>query len=98
MQLHAPCCTGWGFESDQTMAIAKLAIETGLLSELRDGGWRGHEGEKGCQETGRGILKDPERFRHLFKPTRQDADIAAIQAIADKNAAKYGIDIKLKKE
>ena len=43
-------------------------------------------------------LKTQKRFRHLFKPKRQDAEIAAIQAIADKNAAKYGIDIKIKKE
>jgi len=43
-------------------------------------------------------LKTQKRFRHLFKPKTQDAEIAAIQAIADKNAVKYGIDIKLKKE
>jgi pyruvate ferredoxin oxidoreductase beta subunit len=43
-------------------------------------------------------LKTQKRFRHLFKPKRQDTGIAAIRAIADKNAAKYGIDIKLKKE
>lgn len=30
VQVHAPCCTGWGFEGEQTVAIAKLAIETGL--------------------------------------------------------------------
>ena len=40
-------------------------------------------------------LKTQKRFRHLFKPKRQDAEIAAIQAIADRNAEKYGIDIKL---
>jgi pyruvate ferredoxin oxidoreductase beta subunit len=43
-------------------------------------------------------LKTQKRFRHLFKPKRQDAEIAAIQTIADKNAEKYGLDIKLKKE
>jgi pyruvate ferredoxin oxidoreductase beta subunit len=43
-------------------------------------------------------LKTQKRFRHLFRPAKQDAEIAVIQAIADKNAAKYGIDIKLKKE
>ncbi|HJK62829.1 MAG TPA: pyruvate ferredoxin oxidoreductase, partial [Methanocorpusculum sp.] len=34
------------------------------------------------------------RFRHLFKPTRNDEEIAKIQKIADANAAKYGIDIE----
>jgi pyruvate ferredoxin oxidoreductase beta subunit len=43
-------------------------------------------------------LKTQKRFRHLFKPTRQDAEIAVIQGIADRNAEKYAIDIKLKKE
>ena len=43
-------------------------------------------------------LKTQKRYRHLFKPKRQDEEIAAIQAIADKNAEKFGIDIKLKKE
>ena len=39
-------------------------------------------------------LKAQKRFRHLFKPTRNDEEIAKIQAIADANAAKYGIDIE----
>ena len=43
-------------------------------------------------------LKTQKRFRHLFKPKRQDAEIAAIQEIADKNFEKYGLEIKLKKE
>ena len=43
-------------------------------------------------------LKTQKRFRHLFKPVRQDAEIAAIQAIADRNFEKYGLEIKLKKE
>jgi pyruvate ferredoxin oxidoreductase beta subunit len=34
------------------------------------------------------------RFRHLFKPVRNDVEIAKIQAIADSNAKKYGIDIE----
>jgi pyruvate ferredoxin oxidoreductase beta subunit len=45
-----------------------------------------------------GDLETQKRFRHRFEPTRQDAEIAAIQAIADRNAEKYAIDIKLKKE
>jgi len=42
-------------------------------------------------------LKEQRRFRHLFRPTRNDAEIAKIQALADRNAEKFGIDIKLKK-
>jgi pyruvate ferredoxin oxidoreductase beta subunit len=42
-------------------------------------------------------LVEQKRFRHLFKPKRNDAEIAKIQALADRNAEKFGIDIKLKK-
>jgi len=77
------------------IAIAKLAIETGL--------WVNYEMIDGQITTAKKVVRKPvedylktqKRFRHLFKPRRQDA---AIQAIADKNAAKYGIDIMIKKE
>ncbi len=42
-------------------------------------------------------LKEQRRFRHLFKPARNDAEIAKVQAVADRNAERFGIDIKLKK-
>jgi len=41
-------------------------------------------------------LSKQKRFRHLFKPVRQDDEIARIQAIADANAERFGIDIKKK--
>ena len=98
VQVHVPCCTGWGFEGDQTIAIAKLAIETGLWVnyEMVDG--KVTKVKKVMKKPVEEYLKTQKRFRHLFKPKRQDAEIAAIQAIADKNFEKYGIEIKLKKE
>ena len=88
----------WGFEADQTVAIAKLAIETGLWVnyEMIDG--KVVKAKKVVRKPVDEYLKTQKRFRHLFKPKRQDAEIAAIQAMADKNAEKYAIDIKLKKE
>jgi pyruvate ferredoxin oxidoreductase beta subunit len=98
VQVHAPCCTGWGFEADQTVAIAKLAIETGLWVnyEMVDG--KVVKAKKVVRKPVDEYLKTQKRFRHLFKPKRQDAEIAAIQAMADKNAEKYAIDIKIKKD
>jgi pyruvate ferredoxin oxidoreductase beta subunit len=98
VQVHAPCCTGWGFEGEQTIAIAKLAIETGLWVnfEMVDGTVT--RAKKVVRKPVEEYLKTQKRFRHLFKPKRQDAEIAQIQAIADRNAEKYGLDIKLKKE
>jgi pyruvate ferredoxin oxidoreductase beta subunit len=43
-------------------------------------------------------LKEQKRFRHLFKPKRNDEEIRKIQAIADRNADRYGIDLKIKKD
>lgn len=98
VQLHVPCCTGWGFEGEQTVAIAKLAIETGLWVnyEMIDG--KVTKVKKVVRKPVEEYLKTQKRFRHLFKPKRQDTEIAAIQALADKNAEKFGIDIKLKKD
>jgi pyruvate ferredoxin oxidoreductase beta subunit len=97
LQVHAPCCTGWGFESAQTIAVGKLAIETGL--------WVNYEMVDGTVTRAKKVVRKPveeylkvqKRFRHLFKPQRQDEEIAKIQAIADRNAEKFGTDIKLKK-
>jgi len=97
IQVHTPCCTGWGFESRDTIAISKLAIDTGL--------WVNYEMVNGVVEKAKKVRRKPveeylekqKRFRHLFRPARQDAEIAKIQAIADANAEKFGIDIKLRK-
>ncbi len=93
IQIHAPCCTGWGFDGSRTVEIAKMAIECGL--------WVNYEMVDGKIEKAKKIKRKPvdeylkaqKRFAHLFKPQRNDAEIAKIQAIADANAAKFGIDL-----
>ncbi len=97
IQVHAPCCTGWGFEGERTVAIGKLAIDTGLWVnyEMEDG--KVTKVKKVVRKPVEEYLKEQKRFRHLFKPKRNDTEIAKIQAMADRNAERYGIDIKLKK-
>ncbi|MCL2459821.1 MAG: thiamine pyrophosphate-dependent enzyme [Euryarchaeota archaeon] len=93
IQIHAPCYTGWGFEGARTIDVAKLAIQTGL--------WVNYEMVDGDVEKVKKVKRKPvdeylaeqKRFRHLFKPKRNDEEIAKIQAIADRNAANFGIDI-----
>jgi pyruvate ferredoxin oxidoreductase beta subunit len=94
--VHTPCCTGWGFESGETLAMAKLAIETGLWVnyEMVDG--RVEKAKKVRRKPVEEYLAKQKRFRHLFKPARQDDVIAHIQAVADANAERFGIDIKAK--
>jgi pyruvate ferredoxin oxidoreductase beta subunit len=80
------------------MALGRLAIETGL--------WVNYETVDGELEKAKKIvnrkpveeyLKAQKRFRHLFRPDRNEEEIAKIQAIADRNAKKFGIDVVLKK-
>jgi len=93
IQVHAPCCTGWGFEGSKTMEVGKLAVETGL--------WVNYEMIDSVVKKVKKVKRKPvdeylsvqKRFRHLFKPKRNEEEIAKIQAIADRNAEKFGIDL-----
>jgi pyruvate ferredoxin oxidoreductase beta subunit len=97
VQVHTPCCTGWGFESEKTIAIARLAVETGLFVSYEMENGQVTRVKKVVRKPVEEYLKEQRRFRHLFRPQRNDAEIAKIQAIADRNAEKFGIDIVLKK-
>ena len=97
VQVHAPCCTGWGFEGEKTLAIARLAVETGLFVSYEMENGQVTRVKKVARKPVEEYLKEQRRFRHLFRPKRNDEEIAKIQAIADRNAEKFGIDIKLKK-
>lgn len=93
IQIHTPCCTGWGFDGSKTVEIAKMAVNCGL--------WVNYELVGGTLEKAKKIKRQPvdeylrsqKRFAHLFRPERNEAEIAKIQAIADANAARYGIDL-----
>ena len=93
IQVHAPCCTGWGFEGSKTLEVGKLAVETGL--------WVNYEMVDGKVKKAKKVKRKPveeylsvqKRFRHLFKPKKNEQEIAKIQAIADTNAVKFGIDL-----
>jgi len=95
LQVHTPCCTGWGFDGSKTIKLSKLAIETGLWVnfEMVDG--EVTKVKKVVRKPVEDYLKMQKRFRHLFKPALQKDEIAKIQAIADSNAEKYGIDIRV---
>jgi len=93
LQVHTPCCTGWGFDGSKTMEIGKMAIESGL--------WVNFEMENGDISKAKKVKRKPvddylkmqKRFAHLFKPAINSEEIAKIQTIADTNAMEYGIDL-----
>ena len=97
IQVHVPCCTGWGFDGCKTMELGRLALNSGL--------WVNYEMVNGVVEKVKKVkripvddyLKAQKRFRHLYRPQENKEEIAKIQAIADSNAQKYGIDILVKK-
>ncbi|MFH1445439.1 MAG: thiamine pyrophosphate-dependent enzyme [Nanoarchaeota archaeon] len=68
VHIHAPCTTGWKFDTSQTINIAKLAVETGMwaLFEIEDGKFKitkRVENKKPVED----YLKTQGRFKHLLK-------------------------------
>lgn len=90
---HAPCTTGWGFDTSKTIEVAKMAVQTCL--------WPLYEMENGeittVRKIGKNIkpveeyLRMQSRFKHLFKMEGGAEKIAEIQAIADKNIENFGL-------
>ena len=75
----APCPTGWGIATDETVDIAKEAVDCGLwiLAEYESGGFTVTMQPKTPENLAQHIRKQG-RFRHL-----NDEDIAAIQTVRD---------------
>ncbi len=89
---HAPCTTGWGFDTSKTVEVAKLAVETAL--------WPLYEMENGEVTKSKKIkepkpvedyLKMQRRFKHLFTREGGAEQIKMIQALADENVVKFGL-------
>jgi pyruvate ferredoxin oxidoreductase beta subunit len=90
---HAPCTTGWGFDTSKTVEVAKMAVKTGL--------WPLYEMENGVVTKVRKLgkvkapvedyLKMQRRFKHLFTMEGGEAEIAKIQDIANMNIEEYGL-------
>ena len=93
IQVHVPCPTGWGFDGINTVELGKLAIETAL--------WVNYEVSYdkivNVMKTGKrrpveDYLKVQKRFRHLLTSEEGRKQIEKIQAIADENAIRFGLD------
>jgi len=80
----APCPTGWGFEPARMVDIGKLAVETGSwpLKEYVDGMIR-HTHIPSRRVPLEDYLCLQGRFRHLFKPVREDERLSGLQHRVD---------------
>ncbi len=84
---QAPCPTGWHFDPSQTVAIGKMAIQTGVwpLKEYENGTVTHTRLPKpqGKRPLAEEYLKMQGRFAHLFAPERNDKLLAEIQSRVD---------------
>ncbi|MFA5116876.1 MAG: thiamine pyrophosphate-dependent enzyme [Candidatus Omnitrophota bacterium] len=87
IQVHVPCPLGWRHESNQSVAVGKLAIETGLypLIEYENGVLTARKIQPKPVEE---YLKVQGRFKHLLN---NPEEIKKIQEIADNNIRKYNL-------
>jgi pyruvate ferredoxin oxidoreductase beta subunit len=92
IQINVPCPLGWGAASQDTIRLARLAVECGLYPIF--------EAEHGKLTHVRKIrrpvpvtdyLKLQRRFAHLFRDGREDPRVARLQAICDAHIAEYGL-------
>ena len=92
VHILVPCPLGWGSAPEDTIRIARLAVESGLfpLFEAHDGEVTSHTPIRQRVPVTE-YLKLQKRFAHLFGKQRDDERIARIQAMADANIAEYGL-------
>ena len=92
IQINVPCPLGWGAASQDTIKLARLAIETGLFPIF--------EAENGYVTNVRKIrritsvveyLKLQRRFGHLFRDGHEDPRVAKLQVVADRHIKDYGL-------
>lgn len=93
VQVHAPCCTGWGFDGSKTIEIGRLAVETALMPLYEMEGReitrvKKIKNRKPVDE----YLRMQKRFSHLFSDDSGKEVIKKIQEMADWNVKHYGLE------
>ena len=87
-----PCPLGWGSAACDTIKIARLATQSGLFPVFE-----AEHGEVVSSTPIRKRIRVEEylelqlRYSHLFSPMRRDDVIDHLQAMADKNIARYNL-------
>ena len=90
LHVLVPCPLGWGSRSEETIKLVRLATESGLFPVFE-----AEDGEVTATKKIRRrvrveeYLKPQKRFAHLFGTHGRPDLLIAIQAIADRNIAKY---------
>ena len=92
LHVLSPCPLGWGSAPSATVQLARLAQRSGLFPVLEAA-----HGEVTSVLPIRGrvpvseYLEPQKRFAHLFADGADGTDLARLQALADRNIARYGL-------
>jgi pyruvate ferredoxin oxidoreductase beta subunit len=93
LQVLVPCVPGWGIDTNLSLEVARLAMQTCLFPvfEMVEGEvvtvkQVKEKDHKPVEE----YLRPQKRFAHLFKEGGEE-QLREIQAIADANASRFGI-------
>jgi len=92
IHIFVPCPLGWGSASEETILIARLAVECGLFPLFE-----AHHGKVTARSRIRRqvpvteYLKRQKRFAHLFGNAPDLARIAQLQQMADQNIVDFGL-------
>jgi len=92
IHIHVPCPLGWGAAPENTIRLARLAVESGLypLFEAHDGHVTARTPIRRKVPVDE-YLKLQKRFAHLFATPAGRARVELIQAAADRNIAEFDL-------
>jgi pyruvate ferredoxin oxidoreductase beta subunit len=92
LHVLVPCPLGWGSAAAETIAVARLAVDSGLFPvfEAEHGEIVATSPIREAVPVDR-YLRRQTRYRHLFEPVERTDVIDRIQAIADRNIGRYGL-------
>ena len=92
IQINVPCPLGWGSASNDTIHLARLAVECGLYPIFEaEHGRVTHVRKIRRQVPVQDYLKRQRRFAHLFRGEMEDPRVKRLQAMCDANIADYGL-------
>jgi pyruvate ferredoxin oxidoreductase beta subunit len=92
LHVLVPCPLGWGSAAAATVQVARLATESGLFPV-----WEGERGEVTAATPIRrrvpveDYLRPQKRYAHLFGPEVRRDVLDRLQAIADRNIARFNL-------
>jgi len=92
LHIHVPCPLGWGSAPCDTIKVARLAVESGLFPLIEaEYGELSEVTKIRHRVPVEDYLRLQKRFAHLFREPRDEAGLARMQAIADRNIARFGL-------